>query len=65
MIGYKDKKLTVKTTAGDVVFFGFHRPDLEKPNWHYYETDSGQIYHFRKEHLVAVLENEHLAVVKS
>ncbi|MBI9090123.1 MAG: hypothetical protein JEZ12_12985 [Desulfobacterium sp.] len=31
---------------------------MEKPNWHYYETDKGEIFHFRKEHMVAVLEGD-------
>lgn len=30
----KDKKLTVKTITGDVVFFGSYRRDLEESNWH-------------------------------
>lgn len=37
-------------------FWGKYRRDLEKPNWHYYETDRGEIYHFRKEHMVCVEE---------
>ncbi len=50
------KKLKVITTATEIEFVGKHKPEMEKPNWHYYETESGQIYHFRKEHMVAVIE---------
>lgn len=53
------KKIKIITVGGAVVeFVGFHRRDLEKPNWHYYELEDGNIYHFRKEHMVAVLESD-------
>ena len=52
------KTMRIVTTVGVVSFIGRYRRDLEKPNWHYYETEKGDILHFRKEHLVAVLEDE-------
>lgn len=45
------------TTKGGILFKGKHRPDLEKPNWHYYECDDGTFIHFRKEHMVMVKTN--------
>ena len=52
------KTMRIVTTVGVVTFIGRYRRDLEKTNWHYYETNKGDILHFRKEHLVAVLEDE-------
>lgn len=52
------KTMRIVTTVGVVAFIGRYRRDLEKPNWHYYETDKSDILHFRKEHIVAVLEDE-------
>lgn len=52
----KIKRIKIVTVGGGVEFVGFFRRDLEKPNWHYYELEDGNIYHFRKEHMVAVLE---------
>jgi phage pi2 protein 07 len=53
------KKITVTTTTGTAVSFnGKHRPDLEKNNWHYYEDEYGDIWHFRKEHMVFVHEED-------
>ena len=53
----KEKTMTIITMGGHITFTGFHRKDLEKPNWHYYEDNEGNIFHFRKQHMVAVLEN--------
>ena len=39
-----------------IKFVGFYRRDLEATNWHYYEDERGNIQHFRKEFMVAVLE---------
>ena len=52
------KNIRIVTTVGVVTLIGRYRRDLEKTNWHYYETEKGDILHFRKEHLVAVLEDE-------
>jgi len=38
--------------------FGWYRRDLEKPNWHYYESTDGTMYHCRKDEMVAVVEKE-------
>lgn len=37
-------------------FTGRYLPEREKPNWHYYETDKNEILHFRKEHIIMVVE---------
>lgn len=39
-------------------FIGKYRRDLEKPNWHYYETEKGKIVHFRKTQMQVVFEDE-------
>ena len=52
------KTMRIVTTVGVVTFIGRYRRDLEKPNWHYYETDKGDLLHFRKDFMVAVLEDE-------
>lgn len=39
-----------------ITFSGKHLPELEKPNWHYYQTDDGYMIHCRKEHMVYVIE---------
>ena len=52
------KQITVKCVYGiQTSFIGFYRRDMEKPNWHYYETEQGDILHFRKENMVAVEES--------
>lgn len=43
------------TIRGRIEFRGRYRRDLEKPSWHYYERDDGQILHFRKRHMVCVI----------
>ena len=50
------KTMRIVTTVGVVAFIGRYRRDLEAANWHYYETNKGDILHFRKEHLIAVIE---------
>ena len=52
------KTMRIVTTVGVVAFIGRYRRDLEKPNWHYYETENGDILHFRKDFMIAVLEDE-------
>lgn len=49
-------------TVGVVTFIGRYRRDLEAANWHYYETDAGRLVHFRKEHMVAVLEGDNINI---
>jgi hypothetical protein len=51
-------KYTVQTITTKVEFMGKYLPDREKPNWHYYMGEFGAIYHFRKEHMVFVIEEE-------
>lgn len=43
-------------TGKEVSFIGTYREDLQKENWHYYETETKKIIHFRKEHIVMVVE---------
>ena len=52
----ENKKLTIICKNISVSFFGKYRRDLEKQNWHYYETSKGDIYHFKEFEMVAVLE---------
>ncbi len=42
--------------GGKLSFKGRYLPKREKPNWHYYIDDEGTIYHLRKEHIIAVIE---------
>jgi len=50
------KDITVVLAVQNVAFTGFYRRDLETGSWHYYETINGDIWHFRKEHMIAVFE---------
>jgi hypothetical protein len=51
----KDIKIYLK--SGKVInFVGVYRRDLEKDNWHYYETNTGSIIHCRKENMECVEE---------
>ena len=53
------KQLTVLLTGGvNFSFMGKYRRDLENGAWHYYETKTGNIHHFRKDHMLAVLEGD-------
>jgi hypothetical protein len=53
------KKIKIEVTTGKMHSFnGFHKKDLEKPNWHYYEDEYGDIWHFRKDHMVMVHEED-------
>jgi len=52
-------QITVLTTTGKASFVGKYRPDLEKGAWHYYEDQDGNLLHFRKEYMIAVLEGRH------
>jgi len=54
--GTPAKFYTITTTHGEFEFYGWYRRDLETDHWHYYENDSGNLVHFRKEHMVSVLE---------
>lgn len=50
------RKCILLTSGATIEIYAIYREDLEKPNWHYYETKDGKIHHFRKEHMVAVIE---------
>jgi hypothetical protein len=52
------KQYTILVTNGRTEFIGWHLPQLEKNNWHYYEDIDGIKYHFRKEHMVCVTEKK-------
>ena len=52
MVVYK-----IITVIGETKFVGKYRRDLEQPNWHCYEREDGRIMHFRKEHMVCVIED--------
>jgi malate/lactate dehydrogenase len=52
------KKFTIVCKNCLIKFEGLYRRDLEKENWHYFETNSGDITHIRKSAMVAVIENE-------
>ena len=48
-------KIQIALINGSTIeFTGKYRRDLEKPNWHYYEDEDGDLHHFRKEHMVMV-----------
>jgi len=40
----------------EIYFIGKYRRDLEKDNWHYYETNEGKIIHVKKENMLAVID---------
>lgn len=51
------KNYTVFLTGeGRLTFKGRYLPERQRENWHYYIGDEGIIYHFRKEHMIAVIE---------
>jgi len=52
------KKISIHLDTKQVLsFIGKYRRDLEKPNWHYYEiTETKEIIHIRKNHIVMVVE---------
>lgn len=52
------RRYTISTTTITYQFVGKHLPDRERPNWHYYQEEDGTIIHFRKEHMVIVVEKE-------
>ena len=51
------KKLTIVCKECVIEIEGFYRRDLEKENWHYYETINGDIAHIKKNAMVAVIVN--------
>lgn len=53
---------TIYTAYGKIEFFGEYLPERERPNWHYYQRTDGAILHFRKEHMVCVIEEDVEAV---
>jgi hypothetical protein len=50
-------KYRIFTTHGEYHFTGMYLKERESNNWHYYETIEGDIIHFRKEHMVMVIES--------
>ena len=52
------KHYWIVTTYGEWEFNGKYLKDREKPNWHYYQNEEGEILHFRKEHMVVLIEKE-------
>jgi len=50
-----DIKVFVKGSEVPFHFDGRFLRESEKPNWHYYRSVSGWLYHFRKDHIVAVV----------
>ena len=53
------KLISVLVSNGEAFKFeGRYMREREKSNWHYYERVDGRIYHFRKEHIVSVIEDE-------
>lgn len=55
-----DKRISVDCVGGNrYVFTGHYCRELETENWHYYKDVQGNLYHFRKEHIIAVTE-EHV-----
>ncbi len=47
----------IATTEFTSEFFGANLKHKETNNWHYYKMFTGEILHFRKEHMVFVKEN--------
>ncbi len=39
-------------------FVGIYMRELEKPNWHYYKDDKGNLYHFRKDEMQLVIDHK-------
>lgn len=52
------KYIIIVTTGGRYEFYGEYLSDMESRNWHYYRDVDGAMYHFRKEHMVAVIEKQ-------
>ena len=52
------KEYKIITTHTEDIFRGKYLKEREKPNWHYYITEHGEILHYRKEHMVSVSEKE-------
>ena len=51
------KDITIVVTEGNIIHIrGKYRRDLETNNWHYYETTKGELLHFRKIHMIAVID---------
>jgi len=53
----KYHKIKIQLT-GDIFlnFNGRYRRDLEKDNWHHYETENKKLYYLRKEHIIYVYD---------
>ena len=50
------ERMTILLPGKSITFMGRYRRDLEKPQWHYYETEEGKIQHFRKSAMQGVLK---------
>ena len=53
------KKMKVHLSNGEKIeFIGKYLPLREKRNWHYYEDSYGALYHFRKDFLMYIEEED-------
>ena len=50
--------ITIFTVVAKHNFIGKYLPEMERPNWHYYQDKDGTIIHCRKDHMVMVIEKE-------
>lgn len=56
-IKHEMKNITIfLTDKGKFSFYGRYLPERQKENWHYYLDDKGTVYHIKKEHMIAVIE---------
>lgn len=53
----REIEVYITTDPKPFIFQGWYRRDLEKANWHYYESISGRLYHFRKDAMIAVIDS--------
>jgi len=54
----KMSKFIIETTTGTVIFTGKFLEERTTEQWLCYETESGDIYHFKKDHMIYILEKE-------
>lgn len=53
----KDKHIQIISIGGVTAqFIDKYIGDKGTNNWHYYEDNEGQTFHFRKEHIISVAE---------
>jgi len=48
----------VFTTGYELEFAGEYVRRVERPNWHYYKTDTGKVLHCRKDKILFVEQSE-------